>query len=204
MDSWNLSSQNYTDILISQISLSSRFNDDKNSENLRILVLSHQLSQFGIPAFYLDSSPSYSLEKTNGPTVIAFDIYSKLSEFKIPYWAESREWNWNASSYFSFEISEHFSRALVLLKYYQKFNVYSMYFTSYLLFPPQRSIIEPFLFQPVVVRRKGKIHIRTVLQGGIEISILKAPRTIGSFVLIPPFEHPFKVVEILSKSFDVI
>lgn len=205
---WNLGSECFSNIIVYQIGLKYEYRNDCNYSDINLLILSHQLSHFGIPSFYLESYPHYSNMKVDGSVIVAFDIFSKMDEFnkEIKSLNDSliiHHWTWNVESYFSFAISEHLTRAIVLYEYYQNMDMEPLYFTSFLLFPARKTVLQPFIFQPVALKKNGKIYFRNIFQDGLKCAIIKRPN-IDDYVLVPPFEHPFKVIGCLDKFLTVI
>ncbi|OHT09936.1 hypothetical protein TRFO_21024 [Tritrichomonas foetus] len=192
---WNLDPRRITEVPIYQIHFSDQvLTDQLNTSQLRLLILSHEFAINGIPAFYLESAPSYSQYYSQDPVVIVFDLDNRFNDVKLQYWARVDSWLWDPQSYFSNGISNHFSRALTTVLYYKYIDLNPLYFTSFILIPNNERHLESFLVQPVPVLRNNHIQLRTVIQGGLSCVI--NPRNHlknGSFILSPPYEHLLRV-----------
>jgi hypothetical protein len=197
MGEWNLEGDaRYPQIRVSQIA--SRTYDESDvfsAIRLRTLILAHVFAAHEIPAFFLESSPTYANPRFAYPIVIVFDLFDNFDDGLIPAWAGSYSWEWRPSELFDRQISDHLLRALTLLSYYRYAAFDPLYFTSFLLFPSRASILDPFLYQKVPVLRDRALRIRTVCQGGLDCVLgSRAPPAPGSFVLVPPHEHPLAVI----------
>lgn len=200
MDSleWNLDQREFQIIEIIQIQLIQGQTDLSDSnEKLRLLVLSHQIAQFGIPAFFLESSPSYVKENFSmNPVVMVFDFADSLKNFQIPPFFNLTTFTINFETTFTSEISDHIQRALMLLYYYKHYDHSPLYHTSFLLFPSTDIWYDPFLVQFIPVRIQGRLRFRTLVLNELKIQIdCKSSIKPQSIVLISPFEHPFFVID---------
>ncbi|OHT09692.1 hypothetical protein TRFO_21310 [Tritrichomonas foetus] len=204
---WNLDPTRITEIPIIQIKFDPKIlTDIHNSPPLRLLVLSHQIAYQGTPAFFLESTPPYSNQNDGQPVCLVFDIKKNFEDiFEFPFWATFEKWTWSPSFGFTPEFTDHLSRAITLLYfyYYQKFN--PLYFTSYILVPAQEGIVESFLVQPVPVFRGNFIQVRNVVQSGLSSIVNpKAMPKVGSYILLPPNEHPLKISSISANQITAV
>jgi hypothetical protein len=127
--------------------------------------------------------------------VVCFDLDNSFTSFPLPDYFECVHELYPLSSPFNEQIYDCFQRALTLLWYYRLHNSRPLYFSSFLLLPGFESRSEPFLFRKVPVRRGSSLAIRTTLQGAIDVLVdYRRPVPPGSFVLLPPHEHPFRVI----------
>jgi hypothetical protein len=169
------------------------------ANNFRLLVLSHRLGHQGVPAFYLDGTPPYSSFPAAGAVVVAFDLFRSFDRFRLSdELFEAHRWTWDATADLPISFFDHLQRALTVRAFYEFRKYDPLYFTTFLLVAGTDMISEPFIYQPVPVRRSGTICVRTVIQGGLSVLVgARLGVQVGSYVLVPPFEHPFSVVALL-------
>jgi hypothetical protein len=88
---------------------------------------------------------------------------------------------------------------------FYRFSKFSpLYFTTFLIVPHISTFSEPFIYQQIPIRRTNILSIRIVIQGGLDILMnCQRPVPIGSYILLPPYEHPFSVVGMLSGRMTV-
>jgi hypothetical protein len=207
MGEWNLdTSESYTQIRVFQISaIDYDESDIAAAIRTRTLVLSHLLAWRGFAAFFLDSSPSYAQNQHSHPIVLLFDISGVFDASLIPSWAGSDSWLWDPTQHFDAEISDHLLRALTLSAYYRHHDHRPMYFTSFLLFPGSGSVIDPFIYQRVPVLRGSSLFFRVICRSGLHLAIApRRPPRPGTFLLIPPHEHPFLATSALADGLDCL
>jgi hypothetical protein len=204
---WNTDSLEIHSLLLTQIIINPDLPEsDPFTNSLRLLILSHRIAHSGIPAFYLSSSPSYSQFSLSIPTVIVFDYSDTFSDSVIPTdFFRSKQWKITVPDLFSAELMDHFQRALTLCSLYRFSSDSPLYFTTFLLFRGTEFFPEAFLFQQVPVRREKMLCVRTVVQGRLEC-ILDCAYSVatGSFVLLPPYEHPFFVAASLPSEMTLL
>lgn len=214
----------------------------RKSIPIRLFILSHRIAHFGIPSIFTESTPNYldfdQIQSQNNileniPSVIVFDIHNKFDDFfqnfQLPTWAVITKINWslknpninpNNENNTFFDLSEEFfddlQQAITLKIHYQYFLLKPLYFTSYILVPPQtviknsrninesnikiNSVIEPTIIQPVPSFVANSIRIRWVIQPNL--SCVVNPRStpkIGSYILFPPFRHPLCITSITKE-----
>lgn len=203
---WNLEMSDYSSIQVTQISVVQYESENQTTASqLRLLVLSHQIAHSGTPAFYLDTAPSYSEDTTKAPVVIVFDVFSNFSNFEIPFWCTSASWAWKVETLFTETIVSHLQRAMTLYFNYQYFDQNPLYFTTFLLFPGNKNWSEPFLYKIIPILRQNLLCFRHVTQGDLEfICGNRCPPEIGSYILLPPFEHPLCVISTIDKTISAI
>lgn len=194
---WNLDKREFQNVEITQVQFVKGTTDlSDSSERLRLLVLSHQISQFGIPAFFLEKSPNYVKENhVSNPVVIIFDFEKKMQFFSLPSFFSVTSFSTNFESTFINEMNDHIQRAVILFYYYKFYDLSPLYHSSFLLFPCTESWHEPFILQYIPTKFQGRLRFRVLILSGLDIQfdsqdILEEQ----SIILIPPFEHPFLVV----------
>ncbi|OHS93171.1 hypothetical protein TRFO_11982 [Tritrichomonas foetus] len=193
---WNLDSRGFHTVTTSIIRYIPDTTDLTDSQpNLRLLVLSHQLAQQGTPAFFIDKLPKYIgnlIDDNNQPFVIVFDFYSQFGNFNLPYFFQFDTIEIEFSSVFTNELTDHITRAITLLLYYKFHNLSPCYHSSFLLFPSSETWFEPFILRYVPVLIKGNVHFRTYLIGNLNVHVdSQSHFNENTYVLIPPYEHPF-------------
>lgn len=205
---WNLDQRDLVEIPIYHILYNqSQYADTPEAISSRLLIFSHYLSKLGIPSFHQKSLyfENDSNAKNNPQeNIIIFDIYETFLDFKdLPPWAIVSHWTWIPKDYFLDLIIDLFSRSLTLFLYYKFIVLKPLYFTSFIIIPQGQQFLEPFILQYVPVLLNGSIHIRTVIQNGLEciISPQSCPSK-DSFILFPPYEHPLLVIDELTPKED--
>ena len=200
---WNLESLDVETMRLIQVHLSKEAAADKGlTPRVRLLALSHAMAYIGIPAFFVRCSPGYVHNTFSTPAVIVFDTNGKFDNYPL----DKSEYELiieivRIADPFCAEFYDALQRAMCLVSYYELRYLKPLYFTSYLLFPGSECKSEPFLYQKVPVRRNGILCVRTTLKGSLDFIIRpKGPITSGSFVLLPPHEHPFYVLTCSSCS----
>lgn len=215
---------------------------------IRLFILAHRIADFGIPSIFVESTPNYLISKQdqsrsnlfdNIPSIIVFDVQNKFDEFNqnesLPLWTEIRKSIWSLQKSVDdndkfFDLCEEFfddlQQAITLKTYYQYHLFKPLYFTNYILLPPQtgindvflenemtnpfqfNSIIEPIIIKPVPLFIVNCVKIRWIVQPGLNCVV--NPRfgpKVGSFILLPPFRHPLcinsiTIEKIETKSFS--
>ena len=202
---WNLETQEFQTIKVYCIQLVSNAADLSDSPvSLRLLVLSHQLAHFGIPAFFLNKKPNIFVDGDSGPSIIAFDLDKRVDEFPFPYFFEKFLLEMNVSQNFPKEFMDYLQRGVTLYKYYKQYSYSPLYFTSYLLFPASKHFPEAFVQKYVPVLINGKLKFRVLVLGDLHL----VNNNLGnlhrkSIILVPPYEHPFLVIESLKDKVKV-
>ncbi|OHT07592.1 hypothetical protein TRFO_05249 [Tritrichomonas foetus] len=193
---WNLDPLEVTNLDIIQISIIPEALDKHQSTNdKRLLALSHSLAYKRIPAFFLQKSPTYSSFPTENSVVMVFDLNRAFNPDDLFNWCEYHRWNWIVTGPFQDALYDDFQRALNVVSYYEFERLKPLYFSSFLLFPGSDSISDPFLYQKIPIRRETTLCIRTSMQGSLDFIIdYRQPVEAGSYILVPPYEHPFYVV----------
>lgn len=199
---WNLDPLEITELDIYEISIIQEALDiHKSADDKRLLILSHYLAYNRTPAFFLRQPPKYSSLKNdfttvNNSVVVVFDLYRTFKKIKLFDWCKIDYWKWEiASSVYQDQIYDDFQRALNVASYYEFERLKPIYFSSYLLFPQSKSISEPFLYQKIPIQRDKTLCIRTSMQGSLDFIVdYRSPPKIGSYILLPPHEHPFCVI----------
>lgn len=197
---WNLDTIELTSLEITEISITGPpVDDDSDIFMFRLLVLSLQLSKFGVPAIYLRDPPSYFPRKSENRSinsvVLAFDIFNTLKLFKLPSWCNYDTQPMMICEFDTEEMQDHYNRALVLLNFYKEINYSPIYFTTFIIFPGNNLSSEPILLQKVSVKREDRIMFRTLIFSSLQMII--NPRfelPANSYLLVPPFEHPFRLL----------
>jgi hypothetical protein len=193
---WNLNPLDIATFQFHQIRLyPAVLEDSELTSDRRLLIIAHSLSFHGVPAFFLQESPPYIHPFVLGSVVIAFDLWGAFQSFEISDAFTIVSHSYSCSAPFDGVFYEHLQRALILESYYVYRDLKPLYFTSYLLFPGTASLSDPFLFQRIPIRRNGSLCIRTTLKGSLDFVLeCHQPVPVGSFVLVPPHEHPYSVV----------
>jgi hypothetical protein len=123
-----------------------------------------------------------------------FDIYKNYRSGQFDFVDESTQ-QFAVSSPFSDGLYDDLQRALTLVWFYRLRPYRPLYFTTFLLLPRSDSLSDPFILKKVPVRRNCLLCIRTTIQGWLDIAIdYRRPVPPGSYVLVPPHEHAFRVV----------
>lgn len=194
---WNLSDRSFDSVRVSVLQLLPECNDaSEEADKLRLLVLSHSIAFSHIPAFFLESIPKYfPLEKKDGACVIVFDLEDSFSTYQIPLFIKRNDWIWKTNEVFNKRIASDLQRCLTLRSYYEYSSYKPLYFTSHIIitdFPLQSN---PFILMHTPIQRNGRIAFRTIIQGYTEMifDFPFAPKP-NTYILIPPYEHSFKVV----------
>lgn len=201
--SWNLDLFEVPSVEISQITILPQVRESSEfSNNLRLLVLSHSIAYQGTPAFYLEKAPSYSNFPTDSSVVMVFDYNHSFDTFQLDTSIfEIQRWTWIAEIQISNEIMNNFQRALALHSLYAFKQYNPVYFTTFIIIPGTPMLSEPFIYQKVPVRCGSSIRFRTLIQGSLDILLnYQIPASPGNFILLPPYEHLFNVVESTSNS----
>ena len=202
---WNLDPIEVAIVDIFQISIIPEALDVYEATNdRRLLILSHYLGYKRVPAFFLQKQPDYSIrnvghiQNEGNSVVLVFNLYHNFNAEKLLgnfNWCEIRSWKWQIEEKFDDQIYDDFQRALNVASYYEFERLKPLYFSSYLLFRRSDSISEPFLYQKVPVKRENSLCIRTSIQGSLKFVIdYRSPVEPGSYILVPPYEHPFCVI----------
>ncbi|OHS95152.1 hypothetical protein TRFO_10631 [Tritrichomonas foetus] len=199
---WNLDNEGIPSIRIMQIKFSSTDENEKNQDiqenRMRLLVLSHQINFHGSPCFFFNKSPGYVTGNSNRAVVIVFDFFSTFNNFELPPWAERLDFLINPSiQTLHREFFDHLQRSFVLYYYYKYRKEKPLYFDTFLMFPHTKYFSDPFVFRPIPVFRNGKIHIRIITAGNLEMLIdPPIPLATSSCLLVEPYSHPFFVEKI--------
>ncbi|KAK8877837.1 hypothetical protein M9Y10_004600 [Tritrichomonas musculus] len=199
---WNLDPLEIAELDIYEISIIPEALDKYTSTNdKRLLVLSHSLGYKRIPSFFLQQSPKYIIKQNSqnnqntNSVVVVFDLYHNFNQNDLFDWCQINHWKWDVASTFQDQLYDDFQRALNVVSYYEFARLKPLYFSSYLLFPQSESSSEPFLYQKIPIRREKTLCIRTSMQGSLDFIIdYGMPPISGSYILIPPHEHPFCVI----------
>ena len=194
---WNLDQREFQTVEITQIQFIQGQTDLSDSqEKLRLLVLSHQIAQFGVPAFFLESAPKYLQENfTTEPVVIVYDFENKFQDFMLPQFFKSSSFTIDFSITFTKEIIDHIQRSIILLYYYKYFDNFPIYHSSFLLFSCTGSWYDQFLLHFIPLRFRDRLRFRILILTNLQIQIdTQSPLKERSIILISPFEHPFLVI----------
>jgi hypothetical protein len=204
---WNFQTLSISTFRMTQISIAPPLTTRKlHFGKLPLLVLSHDIAYRGTPALFLKKSPTYSPVAVASPLVLVFDytgtfISDNLSSKRFAV----ESWSLDFSEFSSDEFLDHFQRAFTLASLYRLQDYTPLYFTTFLVISTTEFDSEPCLFQPVPVCCNSAISIRRVVQGGLAaIPDSTRPVPLGSFILIPPFEHPFTLVERMGTSIGAL
>jgi hypothetical protein len=193
---WNLDLLSIPFFRIHQISLHSSVPGDSNlAGDRRLLVFANFLAFRGFPAFFLAQPPPYTESDASGSVVLVFDIFGRFINFPIsPCFAVISK-DFAVESPFIGPLYDHLQRALILVSYYELRHLKPLYFTSYLLFPGSPTQSDPFLFQKIPIKRDRSLCIRTSVKGSLDFVIdCRWSVPVGSFILVPPHEHPYSVI----------
>jgi len=194
---WNLIDQTYAEIRVYCIYCRlTDFEMENHHNDVKLLLLSHQFSYREIPTHFSRKFPSYISSSNSQTSIIVFDVFSKFQISDIPDWASFDEYFWDGSAYFSNEIVNHFRRAMVLFLNYKFVGFKPLYFSAYILVTDYDEYSEPFILTYVPILKSGQICLRVIIQSSLNFIIQRIfPPKIGTYVLIPPYEHPFIVVD---------
>ena len=199
---WNFGEFEFKEVNVFMVQMKEEFKDEnKESDKLRLLILSQSIAYFHIPAFFLDKTPNYFSSQPNNSCVVVFDIDDCFSTFKLPIYFQYFNWKWIPSDYFDQEIRLHFQRALILSSYYDYIRYNPIYLTTHLIITDYPLQTEPFILIHNPVMRNSSLIVKTQLLGDCEL-ILDYPLQPkpNSYILIPPYEHSFKVLSSNSKT----
>ena len=193
---WNLESLDIASVRVVQVHYSSSVaGDPQFASDRRLLVLSHAIAYTGIPAFFLKQSPKYLRYQNTGPVVVVFDLNDKFSGFTLSEIWETEAEILDMASGFCAEFYDELQRAVCVTSYYEFKQLNPLYFTSFLVVPGSHSKSEPFLYEKVPLRRNKMLCMRTMTKGSLDFVVeSRNPVPVGSFVLVPPYEHPFYVL----------
>ena len=193
---WNLESLDIATVRVFQVVYSSdAVSDTEFASDRRLLVLSHAIAYAGIPALWVRQTPSYLKRRESGASVLVFDLKDEFGRFKLPVYVTDEATVFEIARPFASEFYDQLQRALCLASYYELRELKPLYFTSFLLIPGSGSKSEPFLYQRVPVRKNKKLCMRTTMKGSLDFVVdMRLPVPAGSFVLVPPYEHPFYVM----------
>ena len=198
---WNFGDFEYKEVKVLMIQMKEDCKDQNiESDKLRLLVLSHSIAFSHIPAFFLEKTPKYFSEYPENPCTIVFDIDDCFSTFKLPLYFQPFVWNWSPSEYFDQEICSHFQRALTLSSYYEYIMYKPIYLTTHFIITEYPFQSDTFILIHNPVMREQSLIIKTQIIGdcGLILDYPKKPKP-NSYILIPPFEHAFKVLSSNSK-----
>jgi hypothetical protein len=200
---WNLSDGAVDHVRVAFLTFRPNSTDlDSPSTSLRLLALSHQICQFGVPAIFLEKPPGYyPTPPAPCPLVVAFDLHSDLAECPLPAFFAEAEWLWDVREYFADEVLEDCQHAAVLLMLHRCLDMRPLYFTSFLVLDDCDG---PVILTVVPVRVGGSFLFRTLAYSRVPMHIgMKAAPPRDSFVLVPPHQHAFQVRQVSGDAMTV-
>ena len=173
--------------------------EDDDEIQIRMFLLSHQISFNGIPSIFLEKLPPDPLfsnsEIRKTPIIACFDIDGKMAELCIPEWTNLIETEWTMPAMYRQCLVDIFQRALTLYFLYKLFEFSPIYFTSFLYFEDDPVYnVSGFFVKYCPVLHNNEIGIRTVVHNDPTV-ICNNPRALpkAKFVLVSPYEHTFSV-----------
>ena len=163
-------------------------------DEMRLLILSHQISSHNIPSYFLGNPQPFIKEIEQKPTIIVFDIENAFSGDLIPEWALIQPTEWDIPNETTQTHLDIFQHALNLQLFHQFIDKEPAYFPSFIIIPLAQPYEQPQAIKVFPIIKDNGIILRTCVENYSSISLGPNKPANDSFVLIPPFEIPCKVM----------
>lgn len=163
----------------------------------KLLIFSRILAMQGFASIYIHDPPS-DVPKRNIPGILIFNIDNKSIE--LPDWLQSIPYEWNFERDLQYNYLPLLQRALTLKLYFEKTDLKCYYFTSFIITPKSKAWPIPAVYKIYPLYKGNKIVIRETCELNPSLCI-EYPRIppIGSFILVPPHEFPYKIISTRDK-----
>ena len=166
-------------------------------DEMRLLVLTHKIASQEIPSYFLGNPPSFIRSMPSQPVITVFDINNNFSEDLIPEWAIIQPSEWDVQNDTTQIHLDLFQRALNLQLFYKFIDKEPAYFPTFIIIPLAQPYEQPQAIKVFPLIKDNGIIIRSCVENFSSLSLGPRKPANDSFILIPPYEIPYKVINAL-------